>query len=285
MQHEPVIDMTKKLFVTMIAASLVMLGAGAAAAEKGDAKAELKELISAIETKLKEDKRTEKDLAEELKQFDMLLARHKEEKTEDVAQILYMKATLYLQVFANTEKGIELITQLKNDYPDTAKGKKADEIIASFKQREEAKRIQSTLAAGNPFPDFEEKDLAGKPLSLANYKGKVVLLDFWATWCGPCVSELPNVLKTYEKHHAKGFEIIGISLDRDEEALRSFIKKRNMPWPQLFDGKGWGSKLAVKHGVHSIPATYLLDGKGKIVAKNLRGDELEAEVARILARP
>ncbi len=269
----------------MIAVSLAMFGAHAAAAEKGDAKAELQELVNAIQAKLKESKRTEKDLAEELKQFDVLLARHKEEKTEDVAQILYMKATLYLQVFDHAEKGIELITQLKNDYPDTAKGKKADEIIASFKQREEAKKIQSSLVAGSRFPDFEEKDLAGKPLSLANYKGKVLLLDFWATWCGPCVNELPNVLKTYEKHHAKGFEIIGISLDKDEEALKSFIKKRNMPWPQLFDGKGWGSKLAVKHGVNSIPATYLLDGEGKIVAKDLRGDALEAEVARILAKP
>ncbi|MBI4324077.1 MAG: redoxin domain-containing protein [Chloroflexi bacterium] len=277
--------MTTKFFSAMIAAFLALSGAYGAAAETGDAKAELQELVNTIQARLKEGKRTEQDLAEELKQFDALLARHKEEKSEDVAQILYMKATLYLQVFDQAQKGIELITQLKNDYPDTAKGKKAEEIIASFKQREEAKKIQSTLVAGTRFPDFEEKDLAGKPLSLANYKGKAVLLDFWATWCGPCVSELPNVLKTYEKHHAKGFEIIGISLDKDEEALRSFIKKRNMPWPQVFDGKGWGSKLAVKHGVNSIPATYLLDGEGKIVVKDLRGDELEAEVARILAKP
>ena len=96
---------------------------------------------------MKESKRTEKDLAEEPSSSTSCWPGTRREKTEDVAQILYMKATLYLQVFDHAEKGIELITQLKNDYPDTAKGKKADEIIASFKQREEAKKIQSSLVA------------------------------------------------------------------------------------------------------------------------------------------
>ena len=112
----------------------------------------------------------------------------------------------------------------------------------------------------------------------------MVLIDFWATWCGPCVAELPNVLKAYEKHHAKGFEILGISLDKDRKRLEDFTKLKHMTWPQYFDGLYWQNKLAVKYGVNSIPATYLLDGEGNIIAKNLRGEDLEAAVAKALAK-
>jgi peroxiredoxin len=277
--------MMKILFVTAVAASLVMFCGTGAAAEKGDAKAELKELFDKIQTKLKEGKKTEKDLAVEVKQFDALLEQHKGEKTDDVAQILLMKALLFTQVFEDADKGIELFKQLKTDFPETKQGKGADETIASIQKQKDGMEIRKKMVVGAKFPDFEEKDLAGKPLSVANYKGKVVLIDFWATWCGPCVAELPNVLKTYEKHHGKGFEIIGISLDKDEKALKTFIEKRKMPWQQFFDGKGWQSKLGEKYGIQSIPATYLLDGEGKIAAKDLRGDDLEAEVAKLLAKP
>ncbi|PYJ01766.1 MAG: hypothetical protein DME25_17520 [Verrucomicrobia bacterium] len=126
--------------------------------------------------------------------------------------------------------------------------------------------------------------MAGKPLSIASYKGKVVLLDFWATWCPPCRAELPSVIKTYEKHHPNGFEIIGISLDKEESKLTSFTKDKGMTWQQFYDGKGWGNKLAVKYGVQSIPATYLLDSEGKILAQDLRGEDLEQAVAKALAK-
>jgi len=139
------------------------------------------------------------------------------------------------------------------------------------------------LKEGAAFPDFDEKDLAGNPLSIANFKGKVVLVDFWATWCPPCVAELPNVLKAYEEYHPKGFEIIGISLDKDRQKLDSFIKQKQMTWPQYFDGQGWENKLSQKYGVNSIPATYLLDKEGKIIGSNLRGEALDAAVAKALA--
>src|SRR5258706_2710274 len=96
--------------------------------------------------------------------------------------------------------------------------------------------------------------------------------------------ELPNVLETYKKHHDKGFEIIGISLDKDKEKLTSFTKTKDMPWQQFFDGKMWSNKLAVKYGVHSIPMTYLLDGEGKIIGRSLRGENLEDAVAKALAK-
>jgi peroxiredoxin len=267
---------TKIVGALAVLALLVSVQCGVAA-DKGDAAAELKSLIAKVQTKLRAGDRTETALAPELKEFDDLLAEHKGEKTDAVAQILYMKAALYEQVFKDQAKGDALMAQLEREFPDSAPAK-------MMKQQAEAKKVQATLVEGAKFPDFEVKDLAGKPLSIANYKGKVVLLDFWATWCPPCRAELPNVLKTYEAHHKDGFEIIGISLDKDREALTSFIKEKNMTWPQYFDGKYWKNDLAVKYGVNSIPATYLLDGQGTIIGKDLRGESLEEAVTKALAK-
>jgi len=270
------------MFVGLAAVALLSFNLCASAAEATNAKTELQGLVSKIQTKLREGKKTEADLAPELKEFDALLAAHKGEKTDDVAQILLMKAMLYVQVLDEDQKGTELLEQLKKDYPDTKPGQNVDKILDNMKKQAAAKKIQGSLVAGAKFPDFNEKDLDGKPLSVANYKGKVVLVDFWATWCGPCVGELPNVLKAYETYHKKGFEIIGISLDSNEKKLKDFIAEKKMPWRQYFDGKGWGNKLAAKYGVNSIPATYLLDGEGKIIAKNLRGQALDEAVAKAL---
>jgi peroxiredoxin len=254
------------------------------AADTNAAATDLKALVTKVNAKLQGDKKTEADLAPELKEFDALLAKYKGEKTDDVAQIQLMEAMLYLQVFNNTDKGVEMIKQLKTDYPGTKPAQNADRILDSVKQQAAAKKIQSGLAEGTKFPDFSEKDSAGKPLSIANYKGKVVLLDFWATWCGPCVHELPNVIKTYDTHHKQGFEIIGISLDKDQEKLASFTKEKNMTWVQYFDGLVWQNKLAVKYGINSIPATFLLDGQGTIIGKDLRGEDLENAVTKALAK-
>jgi len=277
--------MKNKLILGLVAGALLWFGGQALAQDAKDTKAQLRDLVAKIQAQLQAGKKSEADLAPYLKEFDTLLAEHKGEKTDDVAQILLMKAMLYVQVMDNADKGVELVKQLKQDYPETAPGKQADTILASIEKQAAAKKIQAALAVGTVFPDFNEKDLAGKPLSVANYKGKVVLVDFWATWCGPCVGELPNVLKTYEKYQAKGFEIIGISLDDSKDALDKFIKDKGVSWVQFFDGKGWGNKLAAQYGVNSIPATYLLDGQGKILAKNLRGEALETEVAKQLSKP
>jgi peroxiredoxin len=276
--------MKPRILAALVVLSLSLFSQRGVAAEPTAAATELKELVAKVNTKLEQNKRTEKDLAPELKEFDALLAKHKGEKTDDTAQILLMEAMLYLQVFDNSDKGVELIKQLKRDFPDTKPAQNADKILASRKKQEEAKKIKDALAEGTKFPDFDVKDTAGKPLSIANYKGKVVLLDFWATWCPPCVRELPNVIKTYEAYHKQGFEIIGISLDKEEPKLASFTKEKNMTWVQYFDGLVWENKLAVKYGINSIPATFLLDGQGTIIGKDLRGDALEQAVAKALAK-
>ncbi len=142
--------------------------------------------------------------------------------------------------------------------------------------------VLKKLAVGNKPIPFKVKDIEGKPLSLDKYKGKVVLLDFWATWCGPCRQEMPNVIKLYDKHHDKGFEIVGISLDSKKDALLSYLKTKGIKWPQYFDGAGWKNSVAMKYRIRSIPTTFLLDRKGKIRYKSLRGRELERAVEKLL---
>jgi len=273
-----------KLLVAFAALSLCMASHRSLAAEQSDAGTELKDLVTKISAKIKEGAKSEQALAPELKEFEALVAKHKGEKSEDAAQILNMEAMLYLQILDNTDKGTELLNQLKRDFPDTKAGQSVDKVLESIKAQEGAKKIQRSLTVGSQFPDFSEKDVAGKPLSIANYKGKVVLIDFWATWCMPCVRELPNVIKAFEAYHKKGFEIIGISLDKDKDKLTAFTKEKDMTWPQYFDGLGWQNKLAVKYGVNSIPATYLLGGDGKIIGKDLGGEALEKAVSEALTR-
>ena len=128
------------------------------------------------------------------------------------------------------------------------------------------------------------KDLNGKLLTLAQYKGKVVLMDFWATWCGPCVGEMPNVEAVYKKYHAQGFEIVGVSLDQSRPALMGFISQNKMPWRQVFDGKGWGSAVPREYGVQAIPFGLLIGRDGKIAAVDVRGPALTEAVQEALAK-
>ena len=135
-----------------------------------------------------------------------------------------------------------------------------------------------------PLP-FAGKDLAGKPVNLAQYKGKVVLIDFWATWCAPCIEELPNIVTAYNRYKAKGFDVVGVSLDEaeDKSKLVKFTSNNKMPWRQVFDGKGMSSKLATGYGITAVPFTLLIGRDGKIAAVNPRGPELEPAVTAALA--
>lgn len=276
----------KTLITMVIAAGLLAAGSANAQYITNDAvQLKLQTLSQQVRAKAQAGKTNEADLSDELRSLDQLLAGEKGAKTDEAALLKFMKAQLYLEVIRNTDKGIDLIKQIKVEYPRTSIGTNVDKILDSIAKEAAAEKIQDRLVAGSVFPDFSENDLGGKPLSIAARKGKVVLVDFWATWCGPCRAELPNVIKTYQKHHAQGFEIIGVSLDSDRSKLDAFLKQEDgMTWPQYFDGQGWNNKLAEKYGVLSIPFTVLIGPDGRIIGKSLRGDELEAAVSKALTR-
>jgi thiol-disulfide isomerase/thioredoxin len=168
-----------------------------------------------------------------------------------------------------------------------------------FVQAAVREQIHFLDLARNPL-DLAFRAADGRDVDLKKLHGKVVLIDFWATWCVPCIEEIPNVKKVYEAYHDKGFEVIGITLENPRlapndtesqkpeklEAARkrmlAFTEKHGMPWPQYFDGKWWKNDLARRYAIESIPAMFLLDKEGRLVSTNARGPKLEAEVKRLL---
>jgi thiol-disulfide isomerase/thioredoxin len=144
------------------------------------------------------------------------------------------------------------------------------------------------LTAGHPVLPFEATTMDGNTVKFpVAYKGKVVLLDFWATWCGPCVAEMPNVIAAFEKFHARGFDILGVSFDRTNAAARvaSFTLDHKMPWPQIYEGKYWQTTIGTFYSIDSIPHAFLVDGTtGQILAEgeDLRGEKLDPAIAKAL---
>ena len=152
---------------------------------------------------------------------------------------------------------------------------------ADAQRQQAAQRSQSVI--GEKFRDLEEADPNGKLHKLSEYvgKGKWVLVDFWASWCGPCKAEMPNVTAAYKKYHGKGFEIVGLSFDRDKDAWVRAIKDWDMPWIHLSDLKYWQTVAHDVYGVNSIPDNLLIDPEGTIVARGLRGPALDARLSEI----
>jgi thiol-disulfide isomerase/thioredoxin len=124
----------------------------------------------------------------------------------------------------------------------------------------------------------------GSSINMSELRGKVVLVDFWASWCPDCIREMPAVRQIYQKFRDKGFTIIGISLDKDEQALANFVARKLIPWPQYFDGKGWENDLARKYGVHAIPEMWLINQRGEVASTDISVEELEQKTEQLLSR-
>lgn len=175
-----------------------------------------------------------------------------------------------------------------NFNPDTAAVRFA-KFPASLKATPLAKKLEDTIQKsrntniGAMAMDFTQSDTTGKTVKLSDFRGQYVLVDFWASWCKPCRAENPNLLKAYNKYKDKNFTILGVSLDEAESrrAWLNAVKKDSLPWTQVSDLKGFKSKAAVAYGISAIPSNFLIDPSGKIIARNLRGEELEKKLAEL----
>jgi thiol-disulfide isomerase/thioredoxin len=232
------------------------------------------------------------------------------------------KAMLFYQVLGDEETTKKLLAAVVADFPGTKIAGKAERTLQSMtpeakanaKADGEARRVKAAALIGAPAPELRIKWSSQADLkTLSSLNGQVVVLDFWATWCGPCIAELPNLLRVYEQYHPQGFEIVGISFENsgvvDEETRRNprnagrpldtpeqaaaklaaarqkltdFTRDRKMPWPQHFDGRYWDNEFGRQFNIRSIPAMFLLDREGRIVDTNARGAKLEPQVRRLL---
>ncbi|WP_291921604.1 TlpA disulfide reductase family protein [Chitinophaga sp.] len=189
---------------------------------------------------------------------------------------------MYALDFLHPRKDKDLIlaeiSRLSKEFPwlAEAKQKKID--------MERAEAIAKKTAIGVTAMDFSQNNTTGKPVKLSDYRGKYVLLDFWASWCGPCRAENPNVLDNYEKYHSKGLEILGVSLDDKKDAWLKAIKDDGLEWAHVSDLKGWKNAVAKEYNINAVPSNFLLDKEGKIIAKDLRGEELSQKLAEIFGK-
>ncbi len=198
------------------------------------------------------------------------------------------KANEYIAAHPSSPFSVSLVSDraMMGEYNDV--NNIYQKLDKSAQQTDQGRRIAERLellkksSIGSTMLNFTQNDTKGKPVQFSSFKGKYVLVDFWASWCGPCRGENPNVLKAYNQYKNKNFTVVGISLDDKADKWEKAIQEDHMPWTELSDLKGWKNELADYYGIQGIPSNLLVDPNGKIIAKDLRGEALHAKLAEVL---
>lgn len=216
---------------------------------------------------------------EKIKLLESAYTEHREILKSNIKQAVKERQKSFVSIFAVSN------LDANEDFPflDTL----ANDLRSQISENEIVKNYIASIdkikaiAIGSSAPSFEGNTPDGRIVKLSDYKGKVVLIDFWASWCVPCRKANPEIVKIYEKYKDKNFDILGVSLDNNVEKWKNAIKDDNLTWQHISDLKGWDSDFAVLYNVESIPQGFLLDAEGKIIAKNLDPEALDAKLAEI----
>jgi thiol-disulfide isomerase/thioredoxin len=258
----------------------------------------LKALVDQVRTKLRSATPTKESLAPELAAFDALVAKYRDQKTDESAQILFMQATLYGEVLKDTEKMKGLFAQLKLDFPGTQVASNVDRTLAALERRAQAAQAASTLV-GNPAPELHFKWSTREGLqSLAQLKGKVVVLDFWATWCGPCVASFPQVRELAAHYRDMDVVVVGVTsiqgsvtglepqrIDtkgdplREMALMKDYIKAKDVTWTVAFSEE---EVFNPAYGITGIPHMVIIAPDGKIRHTSLHPAMPHAEKVQMI---
>jgi len=224
------------------------------------------------------------------KQNDTIALKDVEKQLDEIDSVRTELNKEWIKKHTSSPVSAYVLARLKYSLSDSELEKTYDQLAASATDNFPAKNIKHGIdvnkltGIGRPALDFTQADTAGKPVSLKDFKGKYVLLDFWASWCGPCREENPNVVAAYNKYKDKNFTVLSVSLDQPtgKERWLAAIHKDGLTWTHVSDLKFWSNAVAKEYAIESIPANFLLDPNGVIIGKDLRGDDLNNKLAEVL---